>query len=431
MLKSSHTYVLELDGVTYRFADNQLEQIPDIKDVEGDYWLISDLETAISRTMIVEAEYKYVELMVRKNLQESGEFDGPVSGITHWKRKKGPNATEIFFTALPTNLFHHYQDLIQAHEDSVLLFPLFSILFGVLKKLKPKDPTAIIFQHNRFADLIVGTKKKIYFANRCVSFDTSEEQIGSLWQTIQSDMDTVEIENKIQVGKIITLSWIDSKILPEWPGERECEYFSFEEAAIPCDGEMHQLSFLNGIKAQRCFDSISPVFGKAAYCAKKVVPYVNAACLLAIILLIAGMFGFQQKSDYLSKELTVAGQQISNIQTQQQPLNLKDIDYKNTLAFVQNLEGYKTAPSYKKVVNDLSAAGFSNLEIEVLEMDYVPNAIQAELFGKIDAPFEVAHNGYQRFLRTLKKKGYTIQESRFNTEIRTSHFLMTLNWRIQ
>ncbi len=92
--------------------------------------------------------------------------------------------------------------------------------------MNPKDPTAIIFQHNRFADLIVGTKNKIYFANRCVSFDTSEEQIGSLWQTLQSDIDTVEVENKIHVGKIITLSWIDSKILPEWPGERECEYLS-------------------------------------------------------------------------------------------------------------------------------------------------------------------------------------------------------------
>ncbi len=428
MLKPSQQFIIELDGVTYKFSNHHLEQTHEIKDIDADCWLISDLDTTISRTMIVEAEIKYVELMVRRNLQESGEFDEPVSIITHWKKKKGTNTTEIFFTALPTRLFHKYQDLIFECEGSVLLFPIYSVIYSVLKKNKSTEPMAVIFQHNRFADLIIGTNKRVYYANRCVSFDTSEEQMASLWETINTDIKTVETDNRIQVTKIITLNWIDSYILPEWP-DKECEYNSFKDETILFDEETQNISLLNAARTQSGFNSISPLIGKISFYAKKYVPYVYTTSILLILLLIGGYFRFHHKTDMLAQEIRTTTKQINDIQAHL-PIDMSNIDYKDTLLFIRNLTEYKNAPSYKSIINDLSEAYFSDLKFEVLKMDYSPGAIQMEIFGKIDAPFERAHKGYQFFITVLKKRGYIIEESRFNTEIKASQFLMTLSRRI-
>ena len=46
------------------------------------------------------------------------------------------------------------------------------------KRMRSAEPVAVVFQHNRFADLVIGTSKKVYYANRCVAFDTSDEQIS-------------------------------------------------------------------------------------------------------------------------------------------------------------------------------------------------------------------------------------------------------------
>ena len=51
----SRQYIIELDGVTYRCSGDKLEQIVDLKDVQGDTWFISDLQAAMGRTMTVEA----------------------------------------------------------------------------------------------------------------------------------------------------------------------------------------------------------------------------------------------------------------------------------------------------------------------------------------------------------------------------------------
>ncbi len=232
MFKNSKQYGIELEGETFSFSERSLEQIYDLDDIKGDMWLVSDMKESISRTMTVEAPAKYAEVTVRKRLQETGEFDEPVSIITHWKKKKGKNTTDIFFTALPTRIFYQYFDWIREHEDSIVLFPLFSVLYSVLKKLRSKEPVAVIFQHNRFADLIIGTKKRVYYANRCVAFDESEDQIFALWDTVGKDIKAAEAENRIKVTRVFRLSWLKSKIEPEWPEEMKSEFYSIEDESM-------------------------------------------------------------------------------------------------------------------------------------------------------------------------------------------------------
>lgn len=430
MFKRSRPYAIELDGVCYSYSENRLKQIADLKDAAGDQWFVSDMHEAISRTMTVEGHVKYAEHLVRRNLQETGEFDEPVSIITHWKQKRGKTHTDIFFTALPTRHYYRYFDQIAEHEDSILLFPLYSILLGTLKRVRPQKPVAVIFQHNRFADLVVGTKKRVYYANRFVTFDTADEQISSLWDTIRTDIHAVESDHRIKVAKVFTLTWIDSGALPEWEDDEECEYYSFEEEAVSLNGEVHHISFLKVVGEQSDAKGISPLKEKILYNARRFAPYLNVLFLIAAIIFIGGYFYYNTKTDRLHKDLTRLEREIAGVQAKSYP-EIPQVSYQSSRSFIKDLVYYKSAPSYKSVINDLSDALSSDMKLEVLKLDYNPDEVGFEVFGRITAPFDFAHRKYQSFLGIMSKRGYTVKESRFDTQIRDSQFLTKLTKRIR
>jgi len=430
MFKDTRLYGIELDGKIYSFSGDKFEEITDLKDIEGDKWFISDMQEAISRTMTIEAPVRYVEVMVRKKLQESGEFAEPVSIITHWKKKKGKNTTDIFFTALPTRLFYQYFDQIREHEDSVIMFHLFSVLYYVLKHMRPRNPVAIVFQHSRFADLVIGTKKRVYYANRCVAFDPSEEQISTLWGMVRTDIKTVEAENRIKIERVLFLNWIDSGVEPEWDEDMENRFYSLEEEAISFNGKEYHLSFLRALKMLVGFKGISSGREKTLYYTRKWAPYLNTLFFLAVLLLLSGYFWYNQKVDLLQKNLIALEGKKTAIQMKAKQ-EIPQIEYKDTLSFVRDLAFYQRAPSYKDVVNDISNARSSEMKVDVLKMDYSRNNMMIEIFGKVKAPFGMAYKGYQIFIKALTQKGYIVKESRFNTEISSSEFLIKFTKRIQ
>ena len=428
MLRKSRRYTIELDGATYSFINNKLEPVEDLRDVQGDQWFISDMREAISRVMSIEGDIKYVEHMVRRELQESGEFDEPVSIITHWKKKKGKNSTDIFFTAVPTRLFYQYFDQISEHEYSTLFFPLYAVIFSVLKRIRSQAPVAVIFRHDRFADLIIGTKNRVYYARRFVAYDTGEDQIATLWKTIREDITAVESDRRINVARAFLLNWVGIEAMPEWPEASKFELFPLEEETVELDRGAQRLSFLKAIRTQSGLRGISPVKEKVFYYARQSAPYLNAIALLAIFLLVGGYFLYSQKADFLHKEVASLERKIAGIQVK---IDRRKEQYKNTFSFVKNLAYYEKAPSYKQVVNDISSAFSPEMKIEVLKMEYTDDGLQAEIFGRVTAPFDRAHRWYQNFLKILKQRGYTLKESRFDTEISASGFLIKFSKRIR
>ena len=79
------------------------------------------------------------------------------------------------------------------------------------------------------------------------------------------------------------------------------------------------------------------------------------------------------------------------------------------------------------VANGLSP----DMETEILKIDYTPNAMSLEIFGKIRTAFNPAHKGYQKFVSFMKTKGYTVVENRFDTDINDSKFLVKFTKRIE
>jgi len=430
MFKEKKQYAIELDGSMYIYSGDQLKQVVDLKDIEGDTWLITDMQEAISRTMTVDAARRYVDVIVRKKLQELGEFDDSVSVLAHWKKKKGANTTEIFFSALPSRLLSRYFELSREHEDNIIIFPLYSVLFDVLKHIKPKEPVAVIFQHNRFADLIVGTGKKVYYANRCVAFDTTEEQISNLWETVKADIDTVERDNRIKVTKTFLLTWIDSGLLPEWSSDTEREIYSFENETITYNSKASKISFLTALKTLSGRESISPPVEKALYYTRRFAGYFSLVILIAGLVLAGGYFYYNYRADVMANEAKRVERKIDRIHFDIPP-GVKEEKLKNTLKFVKQLDSYKSSPSYKKVINDISGSISRNMKFNVVKLDYSSSELQLEVFGRIEAPFNMAHKGYRDFLASLKQRGYSVSESRFDTQIRNSEFVIKLKKRIQ
>ncbi|MGD2151526.1 MAG: hypothetical protein PVF99_13025, partial [Desulfobacterales bacterium] len=202
MINDKRQFAIELDGVLYHLSGGRLKQIDDLNKIKGEFRFVSDMQEVVSRTMTVEAPAKYAEFVVRKRLQESGDFDEPVTVLTHWKKKREKNTCDIFFSALPTRRYHAYLEKIRGNEDGVMAVPLYSFLYNILKQIRTEDPVAVVFQHGRFADLIIGNKKQVYYSNRCVAFDISPEQIATLWDAVRADIQTAQTENGIKINKV-------------------------------------------------------------------------------------------------------------------------------------------------------------------------------------------------------------------------------------
>ncbi len=435
MFTNNHKYTIELDGLTYSGDGNHLEQVVNLNAVDNYCIFVSDMQEAVSRTSLVEADVKYVELITRKNLREAGEFDEPISVIPHWKKKRGRNSTEICFTALPSRLFLQYQDQINENDHAVLLLPLYTVLLDALKKRRSRNPIAVTFMHGRFVDMIIGTKHRVYYANRCVAFDTSSEQVESLWNTVKSDVEAVEKENSIELAEIFHLDWIDSQPPPEWLKNAKNRFNQMEPEPVSIDGETHNISFLKAIRETSGLNSISPVFSKITFYTKQYTPHLNILLLLAIISCLALYYSFHKKSDDLQSTIIGIEQNAFDLAKRQGLDIVSAKNSKNTLNFIQNLSFSKNAPTYKNVINQVSDAfspfAASDIKLKEIKIDYSDNSVQIEVAGKINAPFDTAYQGFQTVASRLNRMGYTIDKNNFDTQIRTSTFLLRLSKRIQ
>jgi hypothetical protein len=81
-------------------------------------------------------------------------------------------------------------------------------------------------------------------------------------------------------------------------------------------------------------------------------------------------------------------------------------------------------------MNDVTNGLSSDMETEILKIDYSANSMTLEIFGRVQADFDSAHKGYQQFISYMKSKGYAVTEDRFDTNIRESKYLAKFTKRI-
>lgn len=407
---------VELDGQLFSYENDRLAPIEDLDDLRGNRFLISDLKEGIAKTMTVEAPVRFVELMVRRRLQEAGEFEEPVTVLTHWKRARGKNTTDIFFTAIPSRLSHYYTEQMAEGLHAVMVFPIYSVLFHVVKRLRSSKAVALVFQHGRFADLLIASSRRVYYAIRCTAFDATREQLLALWESVLAEIHMVEKEQRIKITKVHAMDWIDSGPLPNWDEKAGIELIALPSKELVLEPAALSTSFFTATSNLPVFQSISSLKEKIFFKAAAWAP----ALILIVLLTALGLFG---AGFYLSGHSKALAEHVEDLTQQyartrmEMPVLSSAVAYRSTLDFVKELAEIRAMPDYKTVIADLSEAMSIGMQLDVLKLTYSATEVQLELFGPIRLPFDQAHEGYQRFLKITAQKGYQIIESRFDTVI--------------
>ena len=427
ILKNKKKYIIELDDELFEFAAKAktLKPLDNLQEVSGECRLITDFQGAVSKIMLVEAQHRYVEMIVARKLQEAGEFDEPVSIITHWKQKAGKNSSLIFFTAIPTRIYLQYQDIIKEREDCLVILPLYGVLWNFFKKLRSKKPAAVLFLHGRFADLIIGTKKKIHYASRLVAFDKSEQQIESLWERIRSDIIALEKDNRISVEHLYYLDWFDKDTLPEWPADSTLELIVCDKEEIILKDIVCNSSFIKSFKTTSVAHSINSTLDKIYFFSRKIAPYGNIMFFLLSLILIGGYWKHHEKSNWIEQQISKTTQQIEKISIK--PVNAMPLTIiTETLGFVKDLASYKKISSFNQVLNDISDVLNPELEVKDIKLEYTADELRVEFSGNSSTSFDKAYQGFQVLIKGLESNSYKIEQSRFDTKIRSSRFFLKL-----
>ncbi|MCJ8502145.1 hypothetical protein [Desulfatitalea alkaliphila] len=417
--------LFEMDGEVYRLDGTLLTPVESVTAVAGDKWLVTDLREAASRLLTVEAPVRYAELLVRKKLQESGEFDEPVEIFTHWKKKRGRNSTDIFFTAVPTRQSRFYLEALREGDHSTLVFAMYGVLWDVLQRRRAREPVAVVLRHDRFAEMIVGHRNQVYYANRCVAFDTAPEQLQALWDNVRNDIASVEEDSGMSVARVILLHWLDAADMPDWPAEwrQRIEVHADQEWMV---GDTAQrLSWPCAAAHQALRNSVSPPAEKTFYAARRWAPAVNGMLLLLLLALAGGWFILRDDARQLARHSDQLARRMAEVQLETLPTPSREA-FTAQLDFLQSLDRGRRRPAYREVLDDLTASPFEGLRLNQLKLEYGSGVLRVALSGDVASPFESAHEQYRRYLRHLQQRGYRIEESRFDTRITVSQLMLKL-----
>lgn len=417
--------LIELDNTVFHLDGDQALRVDDPVSIAGEKWLVTDFQEGMTRLMTVEGPVKYAELLARRKLQESGEFEEPVQIITHWKKKRGKNATDIFFTAVPVRLADFYFQVLRRQENVTLVVPQYALLWETLKRLRSKAPAAVVLRHGRFAEILIGDKGRIFFANRCVAFDTEPEQIQALWQTVLSDFANVENEHRIRISRIICLNWLQAEDQPSWPEDWLERVVCLPSVSIVADRATCRNSWPVTFKWLSLRLSASSLIDKLCYAARRLAPALNLVLAAAVMAVIGAFTLLGQQTQHLEYELAGVQQKIRTFRLTQ-PINVGTTDFTALIKFVQKINQQHRLPEYRKILADLDQGRFEGLTLETLKIEFAGDQVRLELFGDIRAPFDRAHSGYQILTHQLKKRGYKIVEKKFETQINSSKILLKL-----
>lgn len=423
MLKHTVPYAVELDGAISQHQDGCLQTFASLSNIKGDCRVLTDFQDAMARTMTVEADTRYIELMISRKLQETGEFDEPVTVIIHWKKKRGKNLSDIFFTALPAKRYLQYVEWVAEHKDHLVVLPLQSILFAMLKKFGKDQPIAVVLQHGRFADVLVGTSSKVWSAHRVVAFDDSEEQINALWETVRSDIDADGKERRQTVEKVYVATWVDSGPMPQWSEEGDPQIIALDEAVMEQDGQQVRASLPEMIFSTPAGHAVASPKDKLFHGARRMLPVLNAILLIGA--LIVGGLGlwYHAQSAGRQSRIQAVHQQLRQIRAKV-PENIEPIPFESTLEFVQHLWSSRRLPTYRQILADMGQGLEGALRVKNIKADYTKDKVSIKAYGTAHAPFEASYKAYQALRQRLSSRGYQLIDDRFDTQINASDFVL-------
>lgn len=459
--------VLEIDQRTVQFSRKGALPLESVAQVKGDKWFVTDFGAGAPGLATVEAPVAYAEMVLLRKLRERGEAGENARVLAHWKQVRGTNSCELLYTLVEGDAIRHYEDMAREDEYHHLLFASNALLYAILKNHWQDKTVAVLFEHDRHVDCLVGRSGKVLAADRYTSYSTDSKQ--NLVDQLTEELQAVAKAAHSPINRIVHLLWSTGRELPVATGPVATEHRSgfgaatektaehslsfgsssrksgasagleaaqaaigwvsrlaqhLEAEAVPFKPDYHALAgdeyLLTSITAAiphlRPRNSSSPTLAHWLYLAQRFLPRVAMGAWAVIGLLFAGAIWLQQGANALESEknriLAASGYEVA-------PL-VVDPGYKEAVAFADTLDRLQSAPSFHKIMEELSSSRKGKLAFEKLRLEF-DGELNASLHlaGRIGTPFEQSNQDHENFIATLNNLGFQVVQERNTTDIRT------------
>ncbi|MBF0340795.1 MAG: hypothetical protein HQL95_07510 [Magnetococcales bacterium] len=431
-------WIVDMDGAACRMRKGSAEPLEELSAVKGDKWLLSDFGGAMSRFLVVDAPAQFAEIVAQRRLQETGDAQEHARILTHWKRARGKRSTELFFTVVEGERFRAYED--QAHDDPDhhLLFSIHALMFACLRAHSKNRTVAVLFEHDRHVDLLLGRSGQVLAASRVSSYANTKDAKENQAETVAQELRGLLRDHPGRLEQILHFGWLQGSDDPssapdpmatEW-AHALADNLQAPLLVLPAQtfATREQRFVVSSIPAVlehlTVGDSSSPVQDRLQYQAKRLLSRtaLAAVALVVLMLLSAGWWGMQagrlnDQAKHLADPALMAALQVT-------PL---DPAFQKSITFADNLSRLQRAPTLQTLFNDLSAAIQGRIRVDQVLVEYDDRSkIQMTLKGRFQDPFPKASQDHEAFVANLKAHHFRVIKSDLSTDVNELQFTLKL-----
>ncbi|MBF0307955.1 MAG: hypothetical protein HQL56_00305 [Magnetococcales bacterium] len=463
--------LLELDGKSYLVGRRKAIPVEDLSLIHGDKWFVTDFQGCPPRTMVVDAPVRYAEVVLRRKLQDIGEAGASANVLTQWKRSRGRGTTDIAYTVVEQERFGPYLDRVYTDASHHLVFSTNAILYGILRRLGRTENLAVLFEHDRHVDLMVGRSGKVYGANRLSSYSTDEEARATLSHSAADEIRGIMSRNKIKVDRLVYFNWWPFKEKKEstttsvslsgfgdtdsakdntqsgWADTSKSQ--DVEEAALLAPAWVVNLSETVGIphqflKGQRLdveegeavmtslpsamryledSDSVSGWMNIASYRTQHMILPILAVAWVLVTILFFGQAWLNNEADAMTAEYDKSAREIAVLESVK-AVGKEELD---VVAFSKRLSEIREIPPIGRILSDLTSAREGRMFLDKVEVSFANMTMPTvEVVGRVVGGFDETSMHHGKFLANLRGMKYEVEKSNFGTNIQELSFQLTL-----
>ncbi|MEO5346317.1 MAG: hypothetical protein H7834_08065 [Magnetococcus sp. YQC-9] len=444
-ISESDQWIVDIDGMAFRMGSGTAQPIADPSEIQGNKWILTDFNGTMARFMTVEAPLRYAEVVAQRRLLETGDAQEHARLLTHWKRARGKTSSELYFTVAEAERIRVYEDRAHDDPDHHLLFSVHALLYVCLRQ-QAKDPIiAVLFEHDRHVDILIGRSGQVLAASRVSSYGNSREAKENHAETVSQEILALLIGAQIKLDRIVYFSWLHGS--DSDPAAQQAEQQRLQAAAwveqlgrilhnTPFDLVPAQIlqrpdqgfivtalpTLLNGLKVA---DSSSPTNDRLQYQAQGMLPrLLPVALLVTIVLFFIGIW-FNTKAGLLNSEAKRLDQELATSSTKPAP---PDATLTRMVSFVDGLARLQVAPTIQQLLKELhDSLDGRRITFEHLTIEQDDQArIQMALKGIIQEPFPKASQDYEALIDRLREHHFRVQKSELTTDVSELRFILKL-----
>jgi hypothetical protein len=258
-----------------------------------------------------------------------------------------------------------------------------------------------------------------------VAYDTSSEQLATLWERIEGELMEAAAEHRISIEQVGLINWLDANNQPAWSAKSGLSTTPLAAETLLFEERPHRLALFKPLGKLPLSASLSTPVERFMLLANRLaLPFNLATLSLAVLLAAAGIY-YQRHQTSLQADLKQRQAALTRtLAAQPAPPSLEN--YRVSLDFAKALHKNLHTPGFGELLFDLSRAVGRGMLLEEVDAHYEAERLTVAVTGRIETPFKQAHDSYQRFLNLMQSQRYAVETEQFDTQIRHSRFRVHL-----